>query len=66
MAATPASTHLKFTWLFLAINRAESGATPCRMTITADSECTARLMFSDKFVLLFAGRLPVHGSEVAA
>lgn len=66
MAATPASTHLKFTWLFLTINRAESGATPCRMTITADSECTARLMFSDKFVLLFAGRLPVHGSEVAA
>lgn len=66
MAATPASTHLKFTWLFLAINRADSGSAPCRMKITADSECTARLMFSHKFVLLFAGRLPVQGSEVSA
>lgn len=66
MAATPASTHLKFTWLFLAIRRVDSVSIPCRLKITADSEYAARLMFSHEFVLLFAGRLPVQGAEVTA
>ena len=66
MAATLASTHLKFTWLFLAINRADSGAIPFRLKITAETESTARIMLARHFILLFAGRLPVAEMEVTA
>ncbi|MFB9085800.1 host cell division inhibitor Icd-like protein [Erwinia tracheiphila] len=49
----------RFTFLFLAVIRANPQAHPHRAEIIATSEHEARSLLADRFILLFAGRLPV-------
>ncbi len=53
----------RFTFLFLAVMRANTQAHPHREQINATSEWEARFLLTGRFVLIFAGRLPVR--EVA-
>lgn len=55
-------THPKFTWRFLAINRADMAAKPCRLSVEAETESDARRVLAPHFILSLAARLPV--SEV--
>jgi hypothetical protein len=50
----------RFTFLFLAVIRANPQAKPHREQVTATSEREARSFLAGRFVLLFAGRLPVR------
>lgn len=52
-------TRPKFTYLFLAVRRAELKSKPHRAEVTATSEREARQQLARDFVLFFAGRLPV-------
>ncbi|CNB83535.1 Uncharacterised protein [Yersinia similis] len=52
----------RFTFLFLAVVRANPQAHPHREQISATSEWEARSLLAGRFVLVFAGRLPL--SEV--
>ncbi len=61
MAITPTQTHPKFTFYFLAVRRADLCAKPCRQSITAIDELTARKMLAAEYVLFFAGRVPAEG-----
>ena len=60
MAITPIQTHPKFTFYFLAVRRADLCAKPCRQSITATDELTARKMLVAEYVLFFAGRVPAE------
>lgn len=62
MATTLAISHPKFTFLFAAVRRSEPAARVCMLRSAADSEHTARRLFSRDYVLCFAGRLPVQGA----
>ncbi|KLQ80106.1 MULTISPECIES: host cell division inhibitor Icd-like protein [Enterobacter cloacae complex] len=55
-------TEKKFTWRFLALNRHDKKAKPCRLSVEAATEREARLILAPHFILSFAARLPV--SEV--
>ncbi|WP_338402067.1 host cell division inhibitor Icd-like protein [Serratia ureilytica] len=48
----------RFTFLFLAVVRANPQAHPHREQITAVSEREARSLLAGRYVLVFAGRLP--------
>ncbi|MGT3173470.1 host cell division inhibitor Icd-like protein [Yersinia enterocolitica] len=50
----------RFTFLFLAVMRANTQAHPHREQISATSEREARSLLAGRFVLIFAGRLPVR------
>lgn len=50
----------RFTFLFLAVVRGNPQAQPHREQVTATSEHEARSFLAGRFVLLFAGRLPVR------
>lgn len=50
----------RFTFLFLAVVRANPQALPHREQVTATSEHEARYFLAGRYVLLFAGRLPVR------
>ncbi|CAI0832068.1 host cell division inhibitor Icd-like protein [Serratia fonticola] len=50
----------RFTFLFLAVVRANTQARPHREQVTATSEREARSFLAGRYVLLFAGRLPVR------
>lgn len=63
MAATPVFQHPQYSFLFLAIRRADYQAKPCRVRITASDEHSARIMLAPEYVLSFAGRLPVHANR---
>lgn len=52
-------TPNKFIWRFLAINRAERQAKPCRLSIEATSEQEARKILAPHFILSLAARLPI-------
>lgn len=52
-----------YRWLFLALNRSDYTAKPCRIAVTAPNENSARLMLVRDYMLIFAGRLPAQ--EVA-
>ena len=58
MATVPVFSHPKFTFLFLAVRRADFLAQPCAMRVTADDERAARVQLATEYVLCFAGRLP--------
>ncbi|OKP27550.1 host cell division inhibitor Icd-like protein [Serratia fonticola] len=58
MATTPICSHPQFTYLFLAVRRADIQAIPQRIQITADSQQAARRALVREYVLAFAGRLP--------
>lgn len=59
MATIPALSHPKFIYLFLAVYRADIHAKPSCIRVAADSELCARKYLTGRFILLFAGRLPV-------
>ncbi|KAB8311168.1 host cell division inhibitor Icd-like protein [Rouxiella chamberiensis] len=46
-------------WLFLAVSRSDSLQLPHREAVVAVNECAARKLLADRFILFFAGRLPV-------
>ena len=48
-----------FTWRFLAVNRHDKKASPCRLSVEAATEREARRILSPHFVLSLAARLPV-------
>jgi hypothetical protein len=59
MASIPALSHPQFTFVFLAVRRADSSARPFAVRIVATCEHAARLKLVADFVLSFAARIPV-------
>ncbi|EPS6939495.1 host cell division inhibitor Icd-like protein [Salmonella enterica subsp. enterica serovar Tennessee] len=49
----------KFIWRFLAINRHDKKAKPCRLSVEAQTEREARRILAPHFILSLAARLPV-------
>ncbi|EPG8760779.1 TPA: host cell division inhibitor Icd-like protein [Klebsiella aerogenes] len=49
-----------FTWRFLALNRHDKKAKPCRLSVDAATEREARSILAPHFILSLAARLPVH------
>ncbi|MDU7376984.1 MAG: host cell division inhibitor Icd-like protein [Enterobacteriaceae bacterium] len=60
MATIPAFFHPEFTFLFLAVRRADCTSRPFPVRITACNEHDARLRLVADFILCFAGRLPLE------
>lgn len=61
MVATPARTRPEFIWLFAAVSRADlTDHTPHMVRIAAPDELTARRSLVGRYVLSFAGRIPVQ------
>lgn len=52
-------TLKKFTWRFLAINRHDKKAKPCRLSVEAGTEREARRILAPHFILSLSARLPV-------
>lgn len=52
-------TRSKFTWRFLAIDRADMAAKPCLLSVVAETEKDARRVLAPHFILSLAARLPV-------
>ncbi len=52
-------TLKKFTWRFLAINRHDKKAKPCRLSVEAETEREARLILAPHFILSLSARIPV-------
>lgn len=48
-----------YTWRFLAINRHDKKAIPCRLSVDAATEQEARRILAPHFVLSLAARLPL-------
>ncbi|WP_440590214.1 host cell division inhibitor Icd-like protein [Providencia huaxiensis] len=55
---TSLTPNQSYRWLFLALNRSDYTAKPCRIVVTASNENSARLMLVRDYMLIFAGRLP--------
>ncbi|QIX94995.1 host cell division inhibitor Icd-like protein [Cedecea sp. FDAARGOS_727] len=67
MATVPALSHPEFTFVFLAVPRADYSASPCSLRVTAPNEHDARLTLVSDFILSLAARIPVKTiREVAA
>lgn len=60
---TSLTPNQSYRWLFLALNRSDYTAKPCRIAVTAPNENSARLMLVRDYMLIFAGRLPVIGGK---
>nr|ELR5058201.1 host cell division inhibitor Icd-like protein [Providencia rettgeri]ELR5087641.1 host cell division inhibitor Icd-like protein [Providencia rettgeri] len=60
---TSLTPNQSYRWLFLALNRSDYTAKPCRIAVTAPNEHDARLILVRDYILSFAGRLPAQ--EVA-
>ncbi|WP_442958796.1 host cell division inhibitor Icd-like protein [Providencia sp. PROV130] len=58
---TSLTPNQSYRWLFLALNRSDYTAKPCRIAVTAPNENSARLMLVRDYMLIFAGRSPVQG-----
>lgn len=58
-------TLKKFTWRFLAINRHDKKAKPCRLSVEDETEREARSILAPHFILSLAARLPVVGGSHA-
>jgi hypothetical protein len=54
-------TRPKYHFRFLAIDRANRVAAPCRMSVEAHTEHEARQVLAPHFILSLAARLPVQG-----
>ena len=65
MTTIPAFSYPQYSFLFLAIRRADCLAQPCRVRVTASDERSARILLASEFVLSFAGRLPVNANGEA-
>lgn len=57
---TSLTPNQSYRWLFLALNRSDYTAKPCRIAVTAPNEHDARLMLVRDYILSFAGRLPAQ------
>ncbi|MEQ4700136.1 host cell division inhibitor Icd-like protein [Providencia rettgeri] len=57
---TSLTPNQSYRWLFLALNRSDYTAKPCRIAVTASNEHDARLMLVRDYILSFAGRLPAQ------
>ncbi|WP_202629031.1 host cell division inhibitor Icd-like protein [Serratia fonticola] len=53
-------TRPKFHFRFLALDRVNQAATPCRMSVEAYTEREARQVLAPHFILSLAARLPVR------
>lgn len=60
---TSLTPNQSYRWLFLALNRSDYTAKPCRIAVTASNEHDARLMLVRDYILSFAGRLPAIGGK---
>ncbi|WP_392586913.1 host cell division inhibitor Icd-like protein [Serratia ureilytica] len=58
MSTTPTQTHPQYTWLFLAVRRADVLDRPHRHQVTAPTYDAARRLVARDYVVAFAGRLP--------
>ncbi|WP_261393492.1 host cell division inhibitor Icd-like protein [Serratia fonticola] len=56
-------TRPKYHFRFLAIDRANRAATPCRMSVEAYTEREARQVLAPHFILSLAARMPVQGGN---
>lgn len=54
-----------YTWRFLAINRHDKKAKPCRLSVEAQTEREARRILAPHFILSLAARLPVTEASYA-
>ncbi|QHP55530.1 host cell division inhibitor Icd-like protein [Pectobacterium carotovorum subsp. carotovorum] len=63
MATTLTPSHPQFTFLFLAVRRAEVRALPHREAVIAPDEISARRLLARDYVLSFAGRLPLRSTR---
>lgn len=52
-------THPKFTWRFLALNRHDIKAKPCRLSVEAATEREARRILAPHYILSLSARVPV-------
>ena len=53
-------TRPKYHFRFLAIDRVNLAAAPCRMSVEAHNEHEARQVLAPHFILSFSARLPVQ------
>lgn len=60
LAGRNSLTPNKFTWRFLALNRHDKKAKPCRLSVEAYTEQEARRELAPHFILSLAARLPVQ------
>ncbi|HED2510948.1 TPA: host cell division inhibitor Icd-like protein [Enterobacter asburiae] len=58
MATTLTQAYPQYTWLFLAVRRADMHSRPHRQQITAPDYHTARRLISRDYIAAFAGRIP--------
>lgn len=58
-------THPKFTWRFLALNRHDKKAKPCRLSVEAATEREARRILAPHFILSLAARLPATVEKIS-
>lgn len=54
-------TRPKFQYRFLALNRSDMSAKPCRVSVEAPTEHDARMVLAPYFILSLAARLPAQG-----
>ena len=54
-------TRPKYTWRFLALNRLDKNAKPCRISVEAETELEARCILAQHFILSLSARLPIQG-----
>jgi len=59
MASIPTQTNPQYTWLFLAVRRADLQDKPHRKQITAPDYPSARRLIAREYVAAYAGRLPL-------
>ena len=64
MATTLATSQTKFTWRFLALNRHDRKAKPCRLSVEAATEREARRILAPHFILSLAARVPAQEAAV--
>lgn len=57
---TPPQGRNNYTWRFLALNRHDKNARPCRLSVEAETEREARRILAPHFILSLAARLPVQ------
>ncbi|PXW53750.1 hypothetical protein DFO55_11117 [Grimontella sp. AG753] len=55
----PKGRHI-YIWRFLALNRHDKKARPCRLSVEAPTEREARRILAPHFILSLAARLPVQ------
>lgn len=61
MATTPTQPHPKYQYRFMALDRADRQAKPCKIIVEATSETEARKVLAPHYILSLAAVLPVQG-----